>query len=386
MMSLALSAEDLAFQQEVRAFVREQFPPERPYTNSPEDRARWAKALLSRGWAAYTWPIEEGGPGWSVIQRYLWERETVLQGVPARLGGMGMMMLAPILQTYGTLEQQRRHLPGILEDRVEWCQGYSEPGAGSDLAAISTRAVRVDDAYIITGEKIWTSWAHIADWMFALVRTARGARPQEGITFLLIDMKSPGVSVAPIITLDGQHTVNRVTLDGVRVPIENRIGDEGHGWAYAKALLAHERTSLAMIPESLRLLALLRTVAATLDEPGLHARIAEIAIALQALEITEMRTLSDIARTGAPGPQSSICKLEGTRIIQALTTLLMEAAGPYSQPWAPALASLTSNMLPIGPDWAQRETLRYYTARTASIAGGSDEVQRNIIAKRILGL
>ncbi len=386
MMSLALTEEDIAFQQEVRTFVRAHFPPERPYTNSKEDRARWAQALRARGWAAYTWPVDEGGPGWSVIQRYLWERETVLQGVPARLGGMGMMMLAPILQTFGTPEQQRRHLPGILEDRVEWCQGYSEPGAGSDLAAISTRAELRDDTYIVTGEKIWTSWAHIAEWMFALVRTSRGDRPQEGITFLLIDMKSPGVSVAPIITLDGQHTINRVTLDAVAVPIESRIGEEGRGWTYAKALLAHERTSLAMIADSLRLLGLLRAVAATVNDPGFHRRIAEIAVSLQALEITELRTLSEIARTGAPGPQSSICKLEGTRIIQALTTLLMEAAGPYSQPWAPALASLNPNMAPIGPNWAQRETQRYFTARTASIAGGSDEIQRNIIAKRILGL
>ena len=386
MMSLALSLEDVAFQQEVRAFVRAHFPPERPYTNSREDRARWAQALLARGWAAYTWPEEEGGPGWSVLQRYIWERETVLEGVPARLGGMGMMMLAPILQTYGTPEQRRRHLPGILEDRVEWCQGYSEPGAGSDLAAVSTRAVQEGDTYVVTGEKIWTSWAHIAEWMFALVRTERGARPQDGITFLLIDMKSPGVSVAPIITLDGQHTINRVTFDGVRVPLENRIGEEGRGWSYAKALLAHERTSLAMIPDSLRLLALLRKVASDIDDRGMHARIAELAIALEALEITELRTLSDIARNGAPGPQSSICKLEGTRIIQALTTLLMEAAGHYSHPWAPEFASLTPNIAPIGPDWAHRETLRYFTARTASIAGGSDEVQRNIIAKRILGL
>jgi hypothetical protein len=234
---------ETAFRGEVRGLIEAHFPPSRPYRHIRGDRDRWIAALHERGWAAYRWPVEYGGPDWTAVQRYIWERETTIAGVPAQLGGMGMMMLAPVLMLYGSESQKAQHLPGIMEDRVEWCQGYSEPGAGSDLAALSTRAERDGDDYVVTGEKIWTSWAHIADWMFCLVRTSRNeARRQDGISFLLIDMKSPGISVAPIWTLDGLHTINRVHLDGVRVPVGNRIGDEGGGWTYAKALLTHERT------------------------------------------------------------------------------------------------------------------------------------------------
>jgi alkylation response protein AidB-like acyl-CoA dehydrogenase len=380
------SAEDTAFRSEVRELIAAHFPASRPYRHIRADRDRWISALLERGWAAYRWPVEYGGPDWTAVQRYIWERETTLAGVPAQLGGMGMMMLAPVLMLYGSDAQKAQHLPGIMQDRVEWCQGYSEPGAGSDLAALSTRAERDGDDYVVTGEKIWTSWAHIADWMFCLVRTSRSeARRQDGISFLLIDMKSPGVSVAPIWTLDGLHTINRVHLDGVRVPAENRIGEEGGGWTYAKALLTHERTGLAFVSESLRLLRLLKSVTDEADT-AFRSRVAASEIDLMALETSELRVLSSMAAGQAPGAQSSFLKLRGTEIIQNVTTLFLEAAALYGAPSLPGVADPLSNIEPLGPPWAQRETMRYFSGRAASIAGGSDEVQRNIIARHVLGL
>jgi alkylation response protein AidB-like acyl-CoA dehydrogenase len=384
-MELALSAAEIEFRDNVRAFIAAHLGPS-AYRDTKHEQQSWAAALLRQGWAAYTWPVEYGGPGWTPTQRYIWERETGARGLPARLGGMGMLMLAPILQSYGTEAQKRAHLPGILENRVEWCQGYSEPGAGSDLAALATQAVRDGDEYIVTGEKVWTSYAHIAAWMFALVRTSKETRRQDGISFLLLDMKSPGVSVHPMQTIDGLHTINRVVLDGVRVPVSNRIGEEGKGWTYAKALLTHERTGLSMISLSFRLIEALRKAARENAEPEFQAKIAEAEIKLKALEISELRCLADIAAGGSPGPVSSVLKLRGTEIIQEITTLFLECAGPYAAPWAPEAATAGTNFDPIGPDWAQRETIRYLTGRTASIAGGSDEVQRNIIAKHVLGL
>jgi alkylation response protein AidB-like acyl-CoA dehydrogenase len=384
-MELALSAAEAAFRTEVRDFINAHLG-DRVYRDTKDEQRSWAAALLSQGWAAYTWPADYGGPRWTPTQRYIWERETGARGLPARLGGMGMMMLAPVLQMYGTEEQKRAHLPGIIENRVEWCQGYSEPGAGSDLAALATRAERDGDDYVVTGEKLWTSYAHIAAWMFALVRTSKEVRRQDGISFLLIDMNSPGIEVVPIITLDGLHAVNRVVLDNVRVPISNRIGEEGKGWTYAKALLTHERTGLSMISLSFRLIEALRKAARENDEPEFLAKIADAEIKLKALEISELRCLADIAAGGSPGPVSSVLKLRGTEIVQEITTLFLECAGPFAAPWAPEAAIPGTNFEPIGPDWAQRETLRYLTGRTASIAGGSDEVQRNIIAKQVLGL
>jgi hypothetical protein len=385
-MRYGFSDSELAFRDDVRALIAAHFPPDRPYRHIRPDRDRWVGALLERGWAAYRWPEEYGGPGWTATQRYIWERETTLAGVPAQLGGMGMMMLAPVLMQYGSEAQKAEHLPGIIEDRVEWCQGYSEPGAGSDLAALATRAERHGDKYVVTGEKVWTSWAHIATWMFCLVRTSREhARRQDGISFLLIDMRQPGVTVTPIWTLDGLHTINRVHLDGVRVPVENRIGEEGSGWTYAKALLTHERTGLAFVSETLRLIRLLKPVAADMGD-AFRAKLAACEIDLMALETSELRVLSSMNAGEAPGPQSSFLKLRGTEIIQTATTLFLEAAALYGAPSLPEVADPLSNVQPLGPPWAQRETMRYFSGRAASIAGGSDEVQRNIIAKHVLGL
>lgn len=382
-MRLTLTAEQAAFQKDIRDFLDRAWPADEPYVGSKAQEGRWAGALLAQGWAAYTWPEEFGGPGWSAVQRFLWERETGARGLPPRLGGMGMMMLAPVLMAYGRPDQQAEHLPGILRNEVEWCQGYSEPGAGSDLAALATTAVADGAFYRVTGEKIWTSWAHIAHWMFALVRTSRETRRQDGITFLLIDMQSPGVRVDPIITLDGQHTINRVSLSDVRVPMANRVGEEGRGWQVAKALLTHERTSLTNVALSRRLVAGLWAIAKERADPAIARKIASAAAALEALEISEQRTLSDRAD---PGPHASFLKLRGTEIVQDLTSLYLEAAGLHALPFLPDQAWPEPFSAPVGAPWAQRETLRYFTGRTASIAGGSDEVQRDIIAKRVLGL
>lgn len=392
-MDLGFSNAELAFRAEVRALIAETFPEGETYDGGAAHEARWHRALSAKGWAVNKFPVAFGGPGWSPAQNFIWERETMAAGLPAQVGGMGPGMLAPVLFAYGTEEQQKRFLPEIVADRVRWCQGYSEPGAGSDLASLRTRAVRDGDHYVVDGEKIWTSGAHKADWMFCLTRTAAEAKPQAGVTFLLIDMTSPGIAVFPIISIDGRHAFNRVTLDGVRVPAENRIGAEGEGWTYAKGLLTHERTGQAFVSLSLNLLRGIRTVASTdvggscggrlIDDPGFSRRLMDLEIELSALEMTELRTLWEVAAGSAPGAQSSMLKLKGTDIVQRLTELYVECAGPYAAPWFPEVDGPAE---PLGPPWARSETVRYLEGRAASIAGGTDEIQRNIIAKHVLKL
>lgn len=390
-MNLVFSAQETAFRQEVSDLIARVFPPHEAFDGSPAHEARWHQALLSRGWAANKFPVAFGGPGWTPAMNFIWERETAAAGVPAQVGGMGPGMLAPVLFAYGSPEQQQRFLPGIVADTTRWCQGYSEPGAGSDLASLRTRAVREGEVYVVDGEKLWTSGAHKADWMFCLTRTATEAKPQAGITFLLIDMRSPGVAVTPIISIDGRHAFNRVTFDAVQVPVENRIGDEGHGWTYAKGLLTHERTGQAFVSLSLKLASGIRIAASTeisgsgggrlIDDPGFASRLAAVEIELRALEMTELRTLWEVAAGSAPGAQSSMLKLKGTDIVQRLTELYVECAGPYAAPWFPEIEGPAET---LGPDWAHREMVRYLEGRAASIAGGSDEVQRNILAKQLL--
>ena len=374
-MDIAFSPAELAFRDEVRALIAATFPPPARYRGDGDER-RWLEALTARGWAANRWPVEFGGPGWSPAQSFIWERETSAAGLPTQVGGMGMGMLAPVLFAYGNEAQRQRFLPDILADRIRWCQGYSEPGAGSDLASLRTRARRDGDDYVIDGEKIWTSGAHRADWMFCLTRTSDEPKRQAGITFLLLDMRSPGVSVHPIISIDGRHMFNRVVLDGVRTPLSNRVGEEGEGWTVAKGLLAHERTGQAFVSLSLDLLGRIKQAASALpgssaptllEDPHFAARLAWAEIELRALEVTELRTLWEVAAGSAPGAQSSMLKLKGTDIVQRMTEFFVECAGPFAAPWFPEADGANGR---VGPDWAQPETVRYFEGRAASIVPG----------------
>ena len=401
-MDLDFSPEDAAFREEVRGFIADHYPPELRAKQGGEDAlARedylsWHRILAKKGWSTVSWPKEWGGADWTPTQKYIWSEE---QAKADTLGVMpfGVAMLAPVIYTFGTQEQKERFLPGIRDGQVWWCQGYSEPGAGSDLASVKTRAERItaDDGreyYIVNGQKTWTTLAQHADWGFFLVRTDPNSKPQAGISFLLIDMKSPGVTVRPIITLEGGHEVNDVFLDNVKVPVENRIHHENQGWTCAKALLAHERSGIAGVARSKRSLERLRQMSRSepaddagplLADPFFKRRVAELEIDLTALEFTELRTLAGESSGKGPGPESSILKIKGTEIQQRLTELALEAAGHYG---APFLRGLPHNSGAIGPDYAEGVAGQYFNTRKTSIYGGSNEIQRNIIAKMVLGL
>jgi alkylation response protein AidB-like acyl-CoA dehydrogenase len=401
-MDLEFSAQDLAFRDEVRAFIADNYPAELRGKGGREDLTRdemlaWHRILGRKGWSAPAWPVEYGGPGWSAVQRYIWSEENARAETIPPLP-FGINMVGPVIYTFGTPEQKARHLPGILSGDVWWCQGYSEPGAGSDLASLRTRAERItgDDGkeyYLVNGQKTWTTLAQHADWGFFLVRTDPNAKPQEGISFLLIDMTSPGVTVRPIITLGGEHEVNEVWLENVKVPVENRVFHENKGWTCAKFLLAHERTGIAGVARSKRGIERLRAIAATeLEEgaplianPFFKRKVAELEIDLTALEYTELRTLASEAAGKGPGPESSLLKIKGTEIQQRITELALEAVGHYGAPYFRGFGE-GDNEHPIGPDYAERAAPTYFNMRKTSIYGGSNEIQRNIIAKMVLGL
>jgi len=398
-MDLALTPEHKAFADEVRAFVRQNLSPATKAKSlagkhyNREDHVAWQQALGRQGWLAYAWPKKYGGPGWDVTRRFLFENVLAEEGAP-RIIPFGPKMVGPVIYTFGTDEQKERFLPGIRSSEVQWCQGYSEPGAGSDLANLRTRAVREGDHYIVNGQKTWTSSAHWADWIFCLVRTNQEAKPQEGISFLLIDMKTPGVTVRPIIMMDGAHHVNDVFLDNVKVPVANRIGAEGEGWTCAKFLLANERLGIAEVPASKRGVRALRDISraepqdgATLaDDPAFTARIADIDLQVQALEMSELRVLSTMALGGAPGPEVSTLKIRGSEIQQRIAELAMEAVGEYAAPYQPDMLFRDTNKTPIGPDHAPPAAPRYFNMRKTSIYGGSNEIQKNIVSKLVLGL
>jgi alkylation response protein AidB-like acyl-CoA dehydrogenase len=383
-MDIELSAEDLKFRDEVRSFFTENaYKP-------PEDYAKWRlewfrKAREKGGWDVPKWPKEFGGPGWSPSQHYIWEQETARATLPWDMP-FGVGMVAPIIMAYGSPEQQERFLPSIRDRSVNWCQGYSEPGAGSDLASLKTKAVPTDDGthYVVNGQKIWTTAAHIADWIFCLTRTDDSGRKQEGITFLLFPMKQPGIEVKPIITLGGAHSVNSVFLTDVKVPVENRIGEEGKGWTYAKGLLQHERTGLAGLSRSLVALEGLKENArkvkrgngTLLDDASFRGKVAELEIDLLAAEFTELRSLASAQAGAAPGPESSILKLKGTEIQQRIQKLTMEAGGPFSAAWGK----------PVGPGFARGGMAGYLASRAYTIYGGASEVQKDVIAKNVLGI
>ena len=386
-MKLTLEPHHEQFREQIRTFIRSHCP--RPVDEEDEAALqRWQQALVAAGWQAYRWDKHYGGTDWDATQKYLWELETAAWGLPPQAAGAGISMLGPILYGFGSEEQQQRFLPGILDTSQQWCQGYSEPGAGSDLASLATRATRQGDHYLVNGQKIWTSGAHKCQWMFCLVRTSTEGRKQQGISFLLIDMQSPGIEVAPIISLDGYHSLNSVVLTDVQVPIANRIGAENKGWTYAKGLLTHERTGLAFISKSRQKLAVLQQQAKAnglAAQPEFAAKIAAIATQLEALAITELRVLDQVKQGQAPGIESSLLKLKGTQIIQRVTELLLECTGYAGMPYP-----LGDDLRPArdrpAPSYAQPEIALYLIGRSASIAGGSDEVQYNIIAKHVLGL
>ena len=384
-MDLHFSPDENAFREEVRRFVKAQLPAHirdkvmNGVHLNRDEHVLWQRTLHQRGWGGPGWPQEFGGPGWTPTEQYIFEEECAGGGAP-RLISFGLKMIAPVLMAFGNPAQQQRYLPKIMAAEEWWCQGYSEPGAGSDLASIKTRAVKEGDHYIVNGQKTWTTLGQHADWIFCLVRTDPEAKAQRGISFLLIDMKMPGVTVRPIITLDGAHEVNEVWLEDVNVPVANLIGEKNKGWTYAKFLLGHERTNIAGIGIAKRELARLKRIAEAegrLDEPLFAARVAQVEIDLMALEITNLRVLSAEHARKAPGPEASILKIKGTEIQQAISELMMQAVGAYALPF---------KQDDVGPDYATHLGAGYCNLRKLSIFGGSNEIQKNIIAQMILGL
>jgi len=396
-MNLEFSPEEIAFRDEVRAFIEENYPAQLKSKGlredlSKEDFLAWHKILGKKGWSAPAWPKEYGGTGWTATQRYIWLEENARAETIPPLP-FGVSMVGPVIYTFGTPEQKQRFLPGILSGDVWWAQGYSEPGAGSDLASLKTRAVREGDYYIVNGQKTWTTLGQHADWGFFLVRTDPNAKPQEGISFLLLDMKSPGVTVRPIKLLDGGYEVNDVFLDNVKVPVDQRIYEENKGWTCAKFLLAHERAGIAGVARSKRNVEKLKAIAkaeigddgrALIEDEDFRRKLAELEIDLAALEMTELRTLAREQAGKGPGPESSLLKIKGTEIQQRLTELTMEAVGNYAQPYTRELGE--GNEFAVGPDYSRGAAPIYFNWRKASIYGGSNEIQRNIIAKMVLGL
>jgi alkylation response protein AidB-like acyl-CoA dehydrogenase len=393
-MDLSYSPEEEAFRHEVRGWLDANLPADIRekvvgyHGLSKEEYVRWHKILAAKGWAVPHWPTEWGGTGWNITQRYIYDEEFGLAGAPT-LPPFGPAMCASVLHRFGSPEQKARFLPRIREGDDFWVQGYSEPGAGSDLAALKTRADRKGDHYLVNGQKIWTTLGHYGDWIFCLVRTdATAEKRQEGISFLLMDMKAPGITVRPLILMDGGHEVNEVFFDDVKVPVENLVYEENKGWTVAKYLLGHERMGSGAVGAAKREMAALRALAARetkggkalLEDPRFRDRLSRTEIELAALEITSMRFLDKMRRTGQPpGADVSMLKIRATEIQQSITELMMQAVGPMAQPFkavdSGSIDHFTSRLAP-----------RYFNYRKASIYAGSNEIQRNIIAKMTLGL
>ncbi|MBD5605465.1 MAG: acyl-CoA dehydrogenase family protein [Candidatus Eremiobacteraeota bacterium] len=380
-MDLSFSPEDLRFREEIRAFVAAELPPAIKHKMQAgielerDDYVAWQKILSARGWLAPNWPVEYGGTDWTIVQKHIFDEELAVGFAPRSLP-FGVSMVAPVIINFGSEEQKQRYLPRILSSEDWWCQGYSEPGSGSDLASLSTRAERDGDSYVINGAKTWITLAQYANMIFVLARTDPTAKKQKGISFILVDMTTPGVTVRPIETIDGGHEINEVIFENVRVPLENLVGTEGGGWTYAKFLLEHERNGTAGVAGSFQMLDRLKEIASeqryngsTLMQSGDFAkRIAEVEVRLTALSFTQMRALAAESATKSPGLESSYIKITGTEIQQAITELMMEAGGYESF------------------DDRSRTALLYFNFRKTSIYAGSNEIQRNILAKRMLGL
>jgi alkylation response protein AidB-like acyl-CoA dehydrogenase len=403
-MDLNYTPEEDGFRTQVRAFLAAELPAAlRDKVNlgrrlSKEDLVDWQKILYRRGWGAGMWPKRFGGAGWSVVQQHIFDEEGAAAGAPPQVP-FSLRMVAPVLMTFGRAEQQDYYLPRIISGQDWWCQGYSEPGAGSDLASLRTSALNQGDHYLVNGQKTWNTLGQHADWIFCLVRTNSEARPQQGISFLLIDMKTPGVSVRPIVTIEGEHEINDIFFDDVKVPVQNLVGEENKGWTYAKFLLGHERTNNAGIGNCKRGLNRLKKIASAqtmngrplIQDSRFRDRIAQVELELMALEITNLRVLSaEASASRAPGPEASILKIKGSEIIQQLAELQMHALGHDALPYVRDALEL---------DWSPESLLadhyheyapplsgQYFNQRKTTIYAGSTEIQKNIIAKLILGL
>ena len=398
-MDLNFTPEESAFRQQVKRFMQEKLPADirekvlGGLIVERGDYVRWQRILHEQGWGAPGWPEQFGGPGWNATQQYIFEEEAAAAGAP-RAVPFGLKMVAPVIMAFGSPEQQQRYLPTILSAEEWWCQGYSEPGAGSDLASLKMRATREGDEYVLNGQKTWTTLGQYADWIFCLVRTDPDVKPQRGISFILVRMDTPGITVRPIITMDGAHEVNEVWFENVRVPAANLIGEENQGWTYAKFLLGHERTNIAGIGIGKRELARLKRVASQetkngkplLKDPMFAARVAQVEVDLTALEITNLRVLSAEAEHRAPGPEASILKIKGTEIQQSITELLTQAVGPYALQLNRAAMAAGYQGEHAGPVYAESLAAGYLNMRKLSIYGGSNEIQKNIISQMILGL
>jgi alkylation response protein AidB-like acyl-CoA dehydrogenase len=399
-MDLSFNDAENAFRAEVRAFIEDRLPKHlsdkvrRGLRLHKQDYEEWHAILHERGWLAGNWPKEFGGAGWSAVERHIFEEETTRAHAP-RIVPFGVTMLGPVLQRFGSKAQQDHFLPRILNGEHWWCQGYSEPGAGSDLASIKTTAARDGDQYVVNGQKTWTTLGQYANWIFCLVRTdPKAAKPQQGISFLLIEMSTPGITIRPIELLDGEAEVNEVFFDNVRVPAENLVGEENKGWTYAKYLLTHERTNIAGVGFATAGLAALKRIAAQeraggrrlIDNPFFAGRIATVEMDLMAMATTNLRVLAAAQAGQAPGVESSILKIKGTQIRQEINDLTRRAVGPYAMPFVSEALEAGSNVEPVGPDYAAPATAQYLNNRKLSIYGGSNEIQRSIIAKTMLGL
>ena len=392
-MDLNFTADELAFRAEIRQWVAEHLPQDisakvhDALRLSKDDMQRWAKILGARGWLGWAWPKQFGGPGWSAVQRHLFEEECALAGAP-RIVPFGPVMVAPVIMAFGTQEQQQRHLPGIMSGEVWWSQGYSEPGSGSDLASVKTRAERQGDKYIVNGQKAWTTLGQYGDWIFCLVRTDNSGKPQTGISFLLIDMKSPGVTVRPVIMLDGGHEVNEVFFDDVEVPIENLIGEENKGWTYAKYLLAHERSNIADVNRAKRELERLKRIAKAegmMDDPRFRDQVALLEVDIVALEMMVLRVLSADRSGKQTLDVAGLLKIRGSEIQQRYSELMMLAGGPFSLPFIHEAMAAGWQGEYIGAAHCAPLASHYFNTRKTTIYGGSSEVQRNIVAQTMLG-
>ena len=396
-MDLRLTEEERAFRAEVRLFLRDNLPAsirEKGVAGqklSKDDYVRWTRILAAKGWSVPHWPREWGGTGWSPVMQSIFLDEMQRGNAPEAIA-FGVSMVGPVIYTFGSQKQKERFLPPIVDLREWWCQGFSEPGAGSDLASLRTSARRGGDSWVVSGQKTWTTMAQYADWIFVLARTNTQVKKQEGISFFLADMKSPGITVRPIQTIDGGHEVNEVFFDDVRIPLDAIVGEENKGWDYAKFLLANERNGIARVGVSKARLDRVRELASLavygsgpkIDDPFFRAKLASVEVELKALEMTQMRVISNRRNAGRPDPASSVLKIKGSEIQQATTELLMEVVGPYALPYQDM--DSRTNEPPVGPDWAAALAPAYFNNRKVSIYGGSNEIQRGIIAKAILGL